>query len=90
MVSLLVIIFIAVCIAVVLEVRVLLDAAKNARRTAKILRELPREDPPDDTRAFYDIQIPVEEGNMGDAFTPKPPASLRNLSSESKLNVVRM
>ena len=66
-----------------------LDAAKNARRTAQILRKLPREDPPDDSAAFYQIQIPVEESNMGDAFKPKKPEALAGIGNESKLAVVR-
>eukprot|EP00935_MAST-01C_sp_MAST-1C-sp1_P001912 g1912.t1 len=73
-----------------MEVHVFLAAAKNARRTAKILRELPREDPPDDSPEFYDVQIPVEASNMGDAFTPKTPAELRRVDNQAKLTVVHM
>ena len=57
MVVLLIGIFIAVSVAVVLEVRELLDAINNAKHTAQILRKLPRNDPPDDSKEFYDVQV---------------------------------
>ena len=90
MVVCLVFIVVAVVITIVLEVRVFVEAAKNARRTAQILRKLPREDPPDDSNEFYNVQIPVEESNMGDTFRPKTPAELRGVSDQAKLKVVRM
>ena len=83
-------VFVAVFTAVVLEVRVIVDAIINARHTAHILRELARQDPPDNSANFYAIQIPVEESNMGKAFTPKTPAQLRSVDDLAKLKVVRM
>ena len=77
-------------VAVWLTVKEFINAAKNARRTAQILISLPRTDPRDDSAEFYDIQIPVEESNMGEAFTPKPPAKLRGVDNQAKLKVVRM
>ena len=79
----------AVAIGVVLEIRELLGALTRSRKLAAVLRGLPQQDPPDDTEAFYRVQIPVEASNMGDAFEPKNPAALAHLSNESKLAVVR-
>ena len=44
---------------------------------------------PNDSKKFYLIQIPVEEDNMGDNFTPKLPKLLSHIASEAKLKVVR-
>ena len=88
MVTCLLAILITTAVAVVLEVRIFLDAAKNALRAAKILRKLQREDPPGDE--FYMIQSPVEESNMGDAFAPKTPAKLQGLDDQAKLKVLWM
>jgi hypothetical protein len=90
LVLLLVVAMIAVVIGVLLEIRELIRVLTRTRRFATILRSLPTQDPPDDTPAFYDIQIPVEESNMGVAFKPKPPQALMYLSDESKLKVVQL
>ena len=79
-----------VFIAVTFELEQLHRALTRTRRLTAVLRALPQQDPPDDTKAFYDIQIPVQESNMGDAFKPKPPAALAHLGSEAKLAVVRL
>eukprot|EP00935_MAST-01C_sp_MAST-1C-sp1_P002222 g2222.t1 len=90
LVLLLVAAVVAVSAAVVLEIQELLRAMTRTRRLAAVLRRLPQQDPPDDTKGFYDIQIPVQESNMGDAFEPKSPAALAHLTSEAKLVVVRL
>jgi hypothetical protein len=90
MVCLVVGIFIAVVAMVVLELMELLTAMKVARRAATILKSLPREDPPDDSPAFYDVQIPVEQSNMGSVFVPKPPHALALIDPQHKLATVRL
>jgi hypothetical protein len=80
----------AVIIGVVLEVRALLFAWRRTHKLAAILRSLPQQDPLEGTPAFYAIQIPVEEANMGEAFKPKAPSELAHLSNESKLAVVQL
>ena len=44
---------------------------------------------PNDSEEFYLIQIPVEEDNMGENFTPKLPKLMLHIAPEAKLNVVR-
>jgi hypothetical protein len=80
----------AVVIGVLLEFRELIRVLTRTRKLAIILRSLPTQDPPDDTSAFYDIQIPVEESNMGVDFEPKSPQALVHLSDQSKLKVVQV
>eukprot|EP00935_MAST-01C_sp_MAST-1C-sp1_P000111 g111.t1 len=74
---------------IVLEIRFLRRAWARTRKLTQLLKKLPQQDPPDNDEAFYDIQIPVEESNMGDAFKPKKPKELAHLTEESKLAVVR-
>ena len=90
LVLLLVMAMLVVAVGVVFEVRQLFHALMKTRKFAAILRSLPQQDPPDGTKEFYDVQIPVEEDNMGDAFEPKAPEALVHLSSESKLKVVQL
>eukprot|EP00935_MAST-01C_sp_MAST-1C-sp1_P000342 g342.t1 len=73
---------------IALEIRFLRHAWARMRKLTALLKKLPQQDPPDNDKAFYNIQIPVEESNMGDAFTPKKPEELAHLSKESKLVVV--
>ncbi len=89
LVGLLVTTVVAVSTAVVLEIRELLRAMTRTRRLTALLRKLPQQDPPDGSSAFYDIQIPVEENNMGNVFKPKTPEALAGISNDSKLAVVR-
>eukprot|EP00935_MAST-01C_sp_MAST-1C-sp1_P001179 g1179.t1 len=79
----------AVGYGVAFEMRFLLHAWTRTTKLTALLRKLPQQDPPDGSSAFYDIQIPVEESNMADAFKPKKPDELNHLSSDSKLAVVR-
>eukprot|EP00935_MAST-01C_sp_MAST-1C-sp1_P002767 g2767.t1 len=73
---------------IVLEIRFLRRAWARMRKLTSLLKKLPQQDPPDGSSAFYDIQIPVEDSNMGDAFEPKKPDELAGISNDSKLAVV--
>ena len=88
-VLLLVAAIVAVGCGVAFEIRFLLHAWTRTAKLTALLKKLPPNDPPDGSDAFYALQIPVQESNMGAAFEPKPPAALAHLSSESKLAVVR-
>jgi hypothetical protein len=90
LVLLLVVAMVAASFAVALEIEELWRALTRTHRLTAVLRLLPQQDPPDDTKEFYDIQIPVEESNMGDAFKAKKPEEIKHLSNESKLSVVRL
>jgi hypothetical protein len=72
-----------VVLAVVLEIRGLMRVVMRTRKLTYVLRVLPQQDPPDNTPAFYDIQIPVAEMHLS-------PDALARLSTESKLAVVRL
>ena len=63
--------FFAVAYAIVEQIITLLSAIRRARYCGVVLQALPQQDPPNDSSAFYLIQIPVEESNLGDKFTPK-------------------
>ena len=89
LVMLLVATIMAVGCGAAFEIRFLLNAWTRTAKLTALLRKLPQQDPPDGSSAFYDIQIPVEESNMGDAFKPKKPEVLKLLSNDSKLAVVR-
>jgi hypothetical protein len=90
LVTLLVVAMVSAAAGGILTVLDLFSAVSRTRVLAKILRVLPQEDPPDDTLDFYSIQIPVQEGNMGDAFTPKSPNELAGIPRQEKLRVVKM
>jgi hypothetical protein len=90
LVTLLVIAMVSAVAGGILTVLDLLSAVSRTRVLAKILRVLPQEDPPDDTLEFYSIQIPLEEDNMGDAFTPKSPTELARIPTQEKLRVVKL
>eukprot|EP00935_MAST-01C_sp_MAST-1C-sp1_P001728 g1728.t1 len=74
---------------IVLEILFLRRAWARMRKLTSLLKKLPQQDPPEGSSAFYNIQIPVEESNTGDAFTPKKPEELAHLTEASKLAVVR-
>jgi hypothetical protein len=80
-----------VACGVVFEIRFLWRAWTRMKKLTALLKKLPQQDPPDDSQAFYDIRIPVEKSNMGDAFEPKSQSELKHkqLSDESKLAVIR-
>jgi hypothetical protein len=81
--------FVAVLTVLVFEIRELLAAVRQTGKLARILHTLPQQDPPDNTTAFYAIQIPVEASNTGDEFTPKSAAELSYLTTKEKLAVVK-
>ena len=81
--------FFAVAYAIVEQIITLLSAIRRARYCGVVLQALPQQDPPNDTNAFYLIQIPVEESNLGEKFTPKLPHLLKDISPEDKLKVVK-
>jgi hypothetical protein len=90
LVGVLVIIILAFATAVVLEVNHIRHAIRRSRRIGSLLHELPVEDPADGTGAFYAIQIPVEESNMGAAFYAKQPHELVGIPAKKKLEIVRL
>jgi hypothetical protein len=65
-------------------------AIKEVHSLSAVFKELPREDPPPDTPAFYNIQMPVQRENMGKNFHPLPPNKLAKVSNLSKLEVVQL
>jgi hypothetical protein len=78
---------ICVIVAVVIATRELVKALFATRELAKIMCEIPQQDPPDNTEAFYAIQNPVEDMNLGDVFRPRhPPISI---DPHVKLQVMR-
>jgi hypothetical protein len=83
---------IAVCVviqAVARSTLSLINAITTAKKLGAALQKLPQQDPPNDSDAFYLIQIPVEEDNIGANFTPKLPRILSKITAEQKLVVVK-
>ena len=79
-----------VSVGVALEITELLRSLTRTRKLAAVLRHLPQYDPPDDTAEFYNIQIPVEETNMGTDFQKRSPSALAHVSDVSKLAVIQL
>ena len=65
LVVLLVAVFLSVLTAVSLQVYGVVVSIRHALHCGQVLKTLPQQDPPPDTEAFYLVQIPVEESNMG-------------------------
>ena len=47
----------AVVLGLVLEIRELLSALTRTRKLTAVMRKLPQQDPPDNTKEFYDVQV---------------------------------
>jgi hypothetical protein len=90
LVLLLVAVFLSVLTAVSLQFYGIVTSIRHALHCGQVLKTLPQQDPPPNTEAFYLIQIPVEESNMGPDFKPKPPHLLKHIPNREKLKVVRM